>query len=124
MKKGIDTRNGSKKTAAVATGAMQTGVGDNGGPKEMTATAAVYPWIVIGQRQQQETGDCGSNGGGANLAWLGSSGKTARRQQNQRQNGRNINNGGGADWTWWKGQCQRQWKAAELGMTIAEKRRQ
>ena len=99
MGKGLDSSNGSEKTAAVAMAAMLTGLGGNGGDgsDKMTATEAAQDWLVIRRPQQQDNDDCGSNGRGANLAWLSSSGKTARRQQNQQQNVSNSINGGGSD---------------------------
>ena len=79
----IDARKISNETAVVATETVRTGLGGDGG-NEMTETAAVQAWLMIIRRQQQENGDCGDNVGGANLAWLGGSGKTARQQKNQR----------------------------------------
>ena len=74
--------NSSDETAAVATATARTGIGGNVGNK-MTETAAAQDWLVIRRWQQRDNGDCGGNGGGANLDWLGGSGKTARQHQMQ-----------------------------------------
>ena len=70
--------------AAVPTVTVQTGLGSNGGDgsDEMTVTALAQAWLVIRWQQQRDNGDCGGNGGGANLDWFGGSGKTATWQQN------------------------------------------
>ena len=81
----------------------------------MTAMSAAQAWLVMRRqqhrdnllirwRQQRDNSDCGSNGGGANLARLGGSSKMARRQQKQIQDGSDSSDGGGADCTW------RQWQ--------------
>ena len=86
-----------KTAAEVAMAAMQTGLGGNGGDgsDKMTSVEVAQDWLVIRRPHQQDKGNCGSNGGGANLTWLGISGKTAIRQQKQRQNVSNSINGGG-----------------------------
>ena len=76
MGKGLDISNRSEKKAALATAAMLTGIGGNGGnggdggdgSNKMTATAATQDLIMIRRRQQQDIGNCGSKGGGENLA--------------------------------------------------------
>ena len=65
--KRLDGSNVRDKTVAVATVAAQNGHDNN----EMTATRAAQAWLVIIQRQQRDNSDCGGNGGGANLAWIG-----------------------------------------------------
>ena len=79
--KRLDRSNGSDKTAVVSAEAERTGLGGNGGDggEEMTATLVAQAFLMIRRQQQQYNSDCGNNGGGANLAWLGSSGKTDRR---------------------------------------------
>ena len=121
MGKGLDSSNGSEKTAAVATAEMLTGLGGNGGGDKMKATEAAQDWLVIRRPQQQDNGDCGSKGGGANLAWLGSSGKTARQKKNQQQNGSDIINGVRADWTRRKWQFRSSGRQRKLSVTIAAK---
>ena len=73
MGKGLDISNRSEKTAAVATAEMLTGIGGNGGDggdgsNKMTSAALVQDWLMIRRPKQQGIGDCGSKGGGANLA--------------------------------------------------------
>ena len=77
--KRLDSSNNRNKMAEVATTAVQTGLSGDGG-NEITATAAAQAWLVIRRRRQQDklmirqrqhldNRKCGSNGGGANLAW-------------------------------------------------------
>ena len=70
MGKGLYSSNGSEKTAAVATAEMLTEIVGNGGDggNKMTATALAQDLLIIRRRQQQDIGDCGRKGGGANLA--------------------------------------------------------
>ena len=62
--KGLYSSNGSEKTTAVATEEMLTGSGGHGGDgsDKMTATEAAQDWLAIRRPQQQDNGDCGSNG--------------------------------------------------------------
>ena len=91
--KRLDSSNVSNKTAAVGAATVRTGLdGDNG--DEITATAAAQAWLATKRRQQRDNSNCGSNGGGANLAWIGGSDKTARRQQNQRRDINDTSDGG------------------------------
>ena len=68
--KGVYIRNRSENMAAVATSAILTGLNGNGGDggNKMTATAVAQDLLMIRRRQQQDIGDCGRKGGGANLA--------------------------------------------------------
>ena len=77
--KRLDSSNDSNKMAVVVTAAARTGL-DGDSADEMTATAAAQAWLVIRRRRQQDklmirqrqhldNRKCGSNGGGANLAW-------------------------------------------------------
>ena len=93
--KRLDSSNGSNKTTAVATAEVQTGL-DGDSSDNMIATAAAQAWLVIRRRQQQDNSYCGRNGGGANLDWIGVSGKTTRQKQKQRQDGSDSRDGGGA----------------------------
>ena len=65
--KRLDSSNVRDKTVAVATVAAKDGHDGN----DVTATAAAQDWLVIRRRQQQDNINCGGNGGGANLAWIG-----------------------------------------------------
>ena len=69
------------------------------GSGNMSAVATKAARIRLGGDGRNE-----SNGKGENVAWLGGSGKTARRQQNQQREDRNRSNGGGTDLT------RRQWQ--------------
>ena len=95
--KRIDSSNGSNKTAAVATTAAQTGLGG----EKMTVTTAAQAWLVIIRLHQKNNSECGSNGGGANVAWLHSSGKTAKHQQQQQRYG-SSSDSGDENWTQWR----------------------
>ena len=81
--KQLNSRNVSNKTAAVAKATVRTVIGSDGND-EMKAAAAAQAWPVIRRRQQRDNGDCGGNGGGANLTWLGGNGKMDRRQQKKK----------------------------------------
>ena len=88
MVKQLDSRNVSKNTAEAATAEARTGIGSDGNDK-MKSTAEAEDWLVIRRRQQRDNSNCGSNGGGTNLAWLGVSGKTLRWQQQWQEDGSN-----------------------------------
>ena len=57
--------------------------------------------MVIRQWQKQDNTNCVSHNRGTKLAWIGGSGKTARRKNKQRQDGSDNSDVGDADWTWW-----------------------
>ena len=87
--KRLDRSNVSNKMTVLATTTAKTGLGGDDG-KGMTSTTATQAWLVIRcqqqrdklvirRRKQQYNDNCGSNGGDANIAWIGGNGKTARR---------------------------------------------
>ena len=80
--KRLDISNGISKTEAVVMAAARTGLGGDGG-NEMTVMVAAQAWLVIIRWQQRDNSNCGNNGGGASLSWLGGSGNMDRRQKKQ-----------------------------------------